>query len=258
MTQTVASLLVDSLIEARFNQLYCLPGVQNDPFFDALYDRQQELVPIHARHEQGAAYMALGACLATGSPQVFSVVPGPGFLNSCAALSTAYALNAPLLGLIGQIPAGAIGKGFGLLHEIPDQLGVLQGLTKYATRFMPGDDVAAKLADALSILQTGRPRPVGIEVPANVWNTPVVENKAPHCSVHKQLATEGHAKIERAVALLEASRRPLIVVGGGAQNSSQLVTQLAEKLCAPVVAFRTGHGVIAGDHPLCIGIPVGS
>jgi thiamine pyrophosphate-dependent acetolactate synthase large subunit-like protein len=61
-------------------------------------------------------------------------VPGPGFLNTTAALSTAYATNAPLLCLTGQIHTDHIGRGYGLLHEIPDQLGVLRSLTKWARR----------------------------------------------------------------------------------------------------------------------------
>ena len=104
MTSTTAKFIVNSLIDNGIDYLYCLPGVQNDDFFDAIYDRKNELVPIHTRHEQGAVYMAMGAALATGKPQAFSIVPGPGFLNGCAALATAYAVNAPLLGLVGQIP----------------------------------------------------------------------------------------------------------------------------------------------------------
>ena len=111
MPKTIAELTVDALIENGICTLYCLPGVQNDVFFDALFHRTDELIPIHTRHEQGAAYMAMGAALATGKPQAFCVVPGPGFLNTTAALSTAYATNAPLLALVGQIPSGAIGKG---------------------------------------------------------------------------------------------------------------------------------------------------
>jgi len=113
MPETVAQLTVDSLINHGIRYLYCLPGIQNDNFFDAIYARQNELTPVHARHEQGAVYMALGAALATGKPQAFSIVPGPGFLNGCAALSTAYAINAPLFGVIGQIPSPAVGKELG-------------------------------------------------------------------------------------------------------------------------------------------------
>ena len=71
MNQTVAKLAVDSLIENGIRNLYCVPSVQNDPFFDKVFDRTDVLRPIHARHEQGAVYMALGAALATGKPPVY-------------------------------------------------------------------------------------------------------------------------------------------------------------------------------------------
>ena len=78
---TVACLLAHGL-----DTIYALPGVHNDPFFDALYKAGNRIRTIHTRHEQGAAYMALGAALATGKPQAYAVVPGPGLLNTGAAL----------------------------------------------------------------------------------------------------------------------------------------------------------------------------
>ena len=99
MKTSIANLTVQGLIANGIENLYCLPGVQNDGFFDTLFDSTDRLTPIQTRHEQGAAYMAMGAALATGTPQAFCVVPGPGFLNATAALSTAYAVNAPILAL---------------------------------------------------------------------------------------------------------------------------------------------------------------
>ena len=173
MPDTVAELVVETLIRNGIENLYCLPGVQNDDFFDALYDKQNRLSPVAARHEQGAAYMALGAALATGRHQAFAVVPGPGFLNASAALATAYATNAPVLALAGQIPLRAIGKGFGMLHELPDQLAILAGLTKQAATITGGGDAHAVLQSAVTAMQSGRRRPVGVEVPVNVWKSPV-------------------------------------------------------------------------------------
>lgn len=257
MTHSVASLLVETLIANGMDQLYCLPGVQNDDFFDALYDRQDALAPIHSRHEQGAAYMALGAALATGKPQAFSIVPGPGFLNGTAALSTAYARNAPVLALIGQIPLGAIGKGFGLLHEIPDQLGILERLTKQSSQIKNGEEAPAILQDAVAALTSGRPRPVGIEVPVNVWKSPVEAPPASLVATPDDAPAVDTDKVDRAAAILADAARPVIVVGGGAQDCSDDVRQLAEMLSAPVIAFRTGQGVLPADHPLSVGLPVG-
>src|SRR5262252_9552548 len=126
--------VVRSILAHGVSTIYALPGVQSDHLFNAMFDAGDALTVIHTRHEQGAAYMALGAALATGRPAVYSVVPGPGFLNSGAALATAYSTGAKVLALIGQIPGRAIGKGLGYLHEIPDQLGILRTLTKSAER----------------------------------------------------------------------------------------------------------------------------
>ncbi len=257
MPETVAELVVETLIRNGIENLYCLPGVQNDDFFDALYDKQNRLTPITGRHEQGAAYMALGAALATGRPQAFAVVPGPGFLNTGAALATAYATNAPVLALAGQIPLRAIGKGFGLLHELPDQLGVMAGLTKQAARITGGDNAHAVLQSALAAMLSGRRRPVGIEVPVNVWKSPVAGAPADLVAAPEAPPEIDAEAVERAAGLLERAECPLIVVGSGAVDCSEAVTLLAEMLSAPVIAYRTGRGVVSSEHALSAGAPVG-
>src|SRR5450631_4202100 len=123
-----------TLIAHGFETVYALPGVHNDHLFDAFQRTGDALRVVHTRHEQGAAYMALGAALATGKPQAYVVVPGPGLLNSGAALLTAYGMNAPVLALIGQIPHAAIGRGFGHLHEIRDQAGIIARLVDHSAR----------------------------------------------------------------------------------------------------------------------------
>src|SRR3972149_2058385 len=149
---TVASLLAHGI-----KTVYALPGVHNDHLFDAFQRAGERLRIIHTRHEQGAAYMALGAALATGKPQTYSVVPGPGLLNSGAALLTAYGMNAPVLALIGQIPAGAIGKGQGHLHEIRDQAGIVARLVDHSARIDGPAGAPAKVAQAIRAMAMGRP-----------------------------------------------------------------------------------------------------
>ncbi len=136
---TTGEATVAALIAHGIDTVYALPGVHNDPLFDALFKAQNfkaqgQVRTIHTRHEQGAAYMALGAALATGKPQVYTVVPGPGLLNSAAALFTAYGMNAPVLALIGQISQSAIGRGLGHLHEIRDQAGIIARLVDFSAR----------------------------------------------------------------------------------------------------------------------------
>jgi acetolactate synthase I/II/III large subunit len=248
--------VVSSLLGHGISTIYCLPGVQSDHLFNAMFDAGDALTAVHTRHEQGAAYMALGAALATGKPAAYSVVPGPGFLNSTAALATAYSTGARVLALIGQIPSRAIGKGDGLLHEIPDQLGILRTLTKSAERVGTPQEAPGIIARAVQQLRSGRPRPVGVELPPDMLQaraevTPV-QPLPPEPS-----PPLNEAAIEQAAALLAKAECPVIFVGGGALDAHREVKALAERLTAPVVSYRRGRGVLDDRHPLSQALPGG-
>src|SRR5579872_5593574 len=165
---TGGAALVEMLCRHGIDTLFALPGVQNDALFVALYDAGEAIRVIHTRHEQATAYMALGYARASGRVGAFAVVPGPGLLNTTAALATAYATNAPVLCVSGQIPSDLIGRGFGLLHEIPDQLAILRGLTKWAARIEHPTRTGRLVNEAFRHLRDGRPRPVGLEMPLDV------------------------------------------------------------------------------------------
>lgn len=247
--------IVQSLIAHNVDTLFGLPGVQNDWFYNALYDAGDQLRVIHTRHEQGAAYMALGYAQSTGKPGVYSVVPGPGVLNTLAALSTAYATNDKVLCLTGQIASTSIGRGFGLLHEIPDQLGILRGLTKWAQRINSPAEAPAAMAEAFRQLQSGRPRPVAVETPPDVLaaqaevtvTSPATDHFAPPVDLDA---------IAEAARLLSQAKQPLIFVGSGAINAADAVRELAEMLQAPVVSNRSGHGILSSRHPLSLRMPM--
>src|SRR2546428_13442810 len=101
---STAEATVESLLRHGLDTVYALPGLHNDPLFDAFYHAAGRLRVIHPRHEQTTAYMALGAALASGKPQAFAVVPGPGLPNAGAALPTTYGINAPRLGPTAHAP----------------------------------------------------------------------------------------------------------------------------------------------------------
>ena len=160
---TTAEAIVASLIAHKIDTLYALPGVQNDHLFDALFKSSDTIRTVHTRHEQGAAYMALGAALATGKPQAYAVVPGPGLLNSSAALLTAYSMNAQVLALVGQIPHGDIGRKLGHLHEINDQAGILARLVDHAALVPDATAAPRMVAEAFRAMASGRPGPAALE-----------------------------------------------------------------------------------------------
>ena len=252
---TTAEAVVAALLAHRIDTVYGLPGVHNDPLFDALHAARNQVRMLHARHEQTGAYMALGAALATGRPQVFTAVPGPGLLNTTAALLTAWGMEAPVLALAGQIPAHAIDRGYGHLHEIPDQLGLLRHLTKHAARITGPHEAGARVAHALHLALSGRRRPVALECAIDTWRHAGPAPAVP--PIPPVVPPVDPDAVEAAARLLGAARRPLLVVGGGAQDAAAEVRQVAELLGAPVVSYRRGRGVLPTDHPLAVPLPIG-
>lgn len=246
--------MVQALLAHDVEALFVLPGVQNDPFFAALYDAADRLRVIVTRHEQAAGYMAYGYTAASGRPGAYCVVPGPGFLNTTAALATAYGCSAPVLCLSGEIPSRQIGRGVGLLHEIPDQLGIMQRLTKWAARIETPQDAPRLIAEAFAKMTSGRPRPVGLEMPMDVMATEAWigrQTALPQPAPHPEPDPDGLA---RAAEILNRAQRPMIFVGGGAQGASPRVRELAERLGAPVVAGWMGQGVMDGRAPLALSL----
>jgi acetolactate synthase-1/2/3 large subunit len=244
-----------TLIAHGLDTVYALPGVHNDHLFDAFQRAGDSLRVVHSRHEQGAAYMALGAALATGKPQTYVVVPGPGLLNSGAALLTAYGMNAPVLALIGQIPAAAIGRGFGHLHEIRDQAGIIARLVDHAARINGPGEAAAKVAKAIASMRQGRPGPAALECAIDVWGQrgPV----ALAAPVPARAPRIDDDAVRAAARLLGKAKRVLIVAGGGAQDASPEVTLLSKLLQAPVLAYRRGRGALDSRDPFSVTLPLG-
>ena len=251
---TTGEAAVETLVRNGIDTVYGLPGYHNDPFFDALYHARDRIRVIHTRHEQAAGYMALGAALATGKPQVYCVVPGPGFLNSSAALLTAYAMDAPVICIAGQIGQSDIDRAHGHLHEIHDQKGMAQHIVRYSGRIRAPHEAPWVLTEALRQSTSGRHRPAFVECAMDVWGRRgAVEFPAPARPDSNPAVDEEAA--ERAAKILGAAKKPLIIVGGGALNASKEVLELAEALEAPVMAYRRGQGVIPGTHRLFINMP---
>jgi acetolactate synthase I/II/III large subunit len=254
-SMTAAEAVVATLIANGLDTVYALPGVQNDQLFEALFKFSDRLRTVHTRHEQGAAYMALGAALATGRPSAYAVVPGPGLLNSAAALLTAYSMNAPVLALIGQIPDADIGKHLGHLHEIRDQSGILKRLVDHCALIRKPEQAAQATALALRAMRSGRPGPAALECAIDVWGkSGPVKIPAP---LPVAAAKIDAAAIRRAAKRLGAAKRPMIICGGGAQDASAEVTALSAMLQAPVLAYRRGRGVLDSRDPLSVTLPLG-
>ena len=243
--------IVDSLLRHGIDTIFGLPGVQLYGLFDAFARNANRLRVINARHEQTTAYMALGYAQSTGRPAAYTVVPGPGVMNTAGALGTAWSVNAPVLCITGQVPSAMIGRGRGQLHELPDQLATLKTLLKFAERIEHPADAPRVIARAFQAMTSGRPGPVAVEMPADMFaaaaeigpRDPLPPESPP---------TPDPERIAALAKLVDAARAPMIWVGGGANEAGPEVLALAEKIGAPVVAFRTGKGVVDSRHPLSL------
>ena len=193
--------------------------------------------------------MAFGYARASGKVGAYAVVPGPGLLNTTAALATAYATNAPVLCISGQVASDLIGRGFGLLHEIPDQLGILQRLTKWAARIDHPTQTGKLVNEAFRQLRDGRPRPVGLEIPPDVLAL-ATEVALPAADMSSDEPAIDAEQIDQAAALLAAAKKPLLFVGSGAVSAAEEVLAIAEMLEAPVVSFTGGKGIVSDRHYL--------
>jgi acetolactate synthase I/II/III large subunit len=251
---TTAEATVASLAAHGIDTVYALPGVQNDHLLDALFKAADRVRTVHTRHEQGAAYMALGAALATGRPQAFAVVPGPGLLNGAAALLTAYSMNAPVLALVGEIPEDDIGRHLGHLHELRDQAGVIARLVDHAARIRTPDAAPGLVAAAVAAMRSGRRGPAALECAIDVWGrTDTAAIEGPLAPPEPAIDEDA---IRAAAERLGAAKNPMIVCGGGAQDAAREVSELSALLQAPVLGYRRGRGVLDSRDPLSITLPL--
>lgn len=250
MTQlTGGEAIVEAVLAHGVDTVFGLPGAQIYGLFDALQRAQPRLRVIGARHEQACSYMAFGYARSTGRPSVFSVVPGPGMLNAGAGILTALGGNTPILCLTGQVPTAFLDRGRGHLHEMPDQLTTLRSFTKWAQRIEHPASAPATVARAFQEMLSGRQGPAAVEMPWDIFTQRAqVEVTRPLDPLPPPpLDAES---LGRAAALIKQSRAPMIFVGSGAMDAGREVLELAELLDAPVVAFRSGRGVVSNAHEL--------
>ncbi|HEY4890175.1 MAG TPA: thiamine pyrophosphate-dependent enzyme [Reyranella sp.] len=243
--------IVDSLLRHGVDTIFGLPGVQMYGLFDAFARNANQLRVLNARHEQTTAYMAMGYAQSTGKPSAFTVVPGPGVMNTMGALTTAWGVNAPVMCITGQVPSAMIGRGRGQLHEMPDQLATLKTLLKFAERIEHPTEAPQVMARAFQAMTSGRPGPVAVEMPWDMF--PASADVTPMEPLGKRVnPLPDPEKIAALGKLVDRARTPMIWVGGGAVDAGPEILALAEKIGAPVVSFRMGKGVVDSRHPLSL------
>jgi len=254
MQLTGGQALARQLVREGITDLFGVPGVQLDWAVDGLREVSNRVRYVVTRHEQAASYMADGYARTTGRVGACMVVPGPGLLNAMAGLATAYACNSRVLAIVGNIHSAAIGKGYGLLHEVRNQSAILGCVTKWQAQAAKPAEIPTLVRTAIKELHSGRPQPVGLEI------APDVLSASADCLLLDPPAGEDEpiapdpAAIEKAAALIAGSRFPVIYAGGGvlAAGATAALQALAERMCAPVVLSENGRGALSDRHPLAL------
>jgi acetolactate synthase-1/2/3 large subunit len=246
-SMTGGEAIVSGLVAHGIDTVFGLPGAQVYGLFDAFH--QAQLKVIGARHEQACGYMAYGYARSSGKPGVFSVVPGPGVLNASAALLTSFGSNEPVLCLTGQVPTQFLGKGRGHLHEMPDQLATLRTFVKWADRIEYPGVAPTLVSRAFQEMLSGRRGPAALEMPWDVFTQSAEVGTAEVLDTLPAPLPDAD-RIKDAAALVVASKHPMIFVGSGAIHAREEILELAEMVDAPVVAFRSGRGIVSNAHEL--------
>lgn len=248
-TRTCGEALVDLLEKYDVDTVFGIPGVHTLDLYRGL--ASSAIQHIQTRHEQGAAFMADGYARASGKPGVCFLISGPGVTNGLTALGQSWADSVPVLCISSDAASYTLGKGWGVLHEVPSLTAVTAPLTSLSATAMRPSDVPELIGQAFSHFAAQRPRPIHIAIPLDVLAMPVDEEWQP---VTPPTRPQPHPKaIEQAAQMLAEAKRPLLFIGGGGVEAANPLTQLAERLNASVVSSNAGKGIVPESHPHSVG-----
>jgi acetolactate synthase-1/2/3 large subunit len=238
-----------------------LCGHGNIGFIDALYERARDIKTISTRHETVSGFMADVYYRVTGQPTATFTSCGPGSVNLPIALANAYLDSVPFLAVTGNVPTTQFNRGaFQELYRRyqADYPSTVRAICKQVFQPTRGEQVPQTIRQAWKTMVTGRPGPVVVDVPFDIFKeeageTPDPRNWSAGISCRCGADPEGVAK---AAEMLIAAERPTILVGQGVRygGASEDLLRLTERLQIPVAASASGLGALDTHHPLSLGL----
>ena len=243
--------LMRSLEHEGVKTLFGYPGGAIMPVFDALYDHRDRLNHILVRHEQGAAHAAQGFARVSGEVGVCLVTSGPGATNTITGIADAMIDSTPIVVIAGQVGAGLLGTD--AFQEV-DLVGVTQPISKWNYQIRRAEDVAWAVARAFYIARSGRPGPVVLDFAKNAQvdmtdyepvNVDFIRSYDPDPETDSTAVAE-------AVALINAAKRPLVLVGQGVElgNAQKELLNFVEKADIPCGCTLLGLSALPSNHRL--------
>ncbi len=263
MGQHTGFALAEMLVDYGVEYIFGIPGGQTLPLYEADYAERAKLKHVVMRDERSAGHAACAYARISGKVGVCDATVGPGATNLVSALGEALNSSTAMVAIVSDHPVGWVNHiDFGRASQGIDQIGLLKAVSKAVFR-VPSPDRLPELVKAAFIkASTGRPGPVVLDVPADVFRQEYdfqhLENyvEPDYGRFPARRSAPDPGDVEKAARLLRAAKRPVMLVGGGAliSGATAQVKQLAELLTMPVTTTFTGKGILSDDHPLCLGV----
>lgn len=253
---TGAEALIRCLIAEGVDRIFGYPGGSIINTYDKLYDYQDKITHVLARHEQGAIHAAEGYSRVTNRPGVVIVTSGPGAANVVTGLSDAMLDSTPIVAISGQVGSKFLGSDS---FQETDVVGITLPITKWSLQVRKAADIPAAVAKAFYIAASGRPGPVMLDISKDAqvgkleWNG---YEKLRFIRSYNPRPYVPAKSIIEAAELINASKRPLILTGHGVMiaGAEKELVEFAEKGDIPVAATLLGLSTIPSDHPLFKGM----
>lgn len=252
---TGGEILMRSLVAHGVTTLFGYPGGAIMPVFDALYDYRDQLNHILVRHEQGAVHAAEGYARVSRKVGVCLVTSGPGATNTVTGIADAMLDSTPLVVITGQVGASLLGTD---AFQECDVVNMTQPISKWSYQIRSARDVAWAVSRAFYIASSGRPGPVVLDFAKNA-QTETVEYELIRVNFIRSyvpVPPTSKNSLEEAAALINASERPLVLIGQGVElgGAQQEVRAFIEKIGAPAGCTLLGLSALPSDHPLNVGM----
>jgi len=253
-----AQIVLECLKREGVEVVFGYPGGANIPLYDALYN--SPIRHILVRHEQGAAFAAEGYARASGRPGVAIATSGPGATNLVTGIADAKMDGVPLVCITGQVRRPVIGTD---AFQETDVVGLTLPITKWNCLVMRTADLPQVFAKAFHIARTGRPGPVLIDIPVDIMRDKETFQSLESVQWPEKVEVDGYTPekegeqpFAQLVAMLQASRKPVVIVGAGAKwsGATQQVRDLLERLQMPTVSTVHGLGTVPEDRPYYLGM----
>jgi 5-guanidino-2-oxopentanoate decarboxylase len=247
---TVGRYVVELLGANGIDVVFGIPGVHTLELYRGLALTGMRHVLV--RHEQNAGFAADGYARVTGRPAAAFVISGPGMTNALTAVAQAYSDSVPLIVIASAPVRPSLGKGWGVLHELPDQLALGAGVAGVARAAASAEDVRDHLRAMFASFRTGRARPAYLQIPLDLLaeSTDLEPERFAFPEVRLLPAQDA---IDRAASALATAKRPLIIAGGGAHDAADSLLRLVDALDGYLILTTAGKGLLPEDHPANLG-----